>query len=128
MRYLGIDYGTTKVGLALSDETATIASPYDVWPNDNNLIRRLGELCRDRAVVGVVLGESFNYRRAPNAVMKQIHHFRDEFTNTIGLPIILHDEVLSSAEARRVDGPVAEVDARAASLILQSYLERLHHA
>ncbi len=128
MRYLGIDYGPQKVGLAISDETATIASPYDVWPNDNNLLRRLIELCRDKTVIGVVLGESLDYRREPNAVMKQVHTFRDKFTNESGLPVVLHDEVLSSAEARRVDGPNTEVDARAASLILQSYLERLHHA
>ncbi|MEK7590077.1 MAG: RuvX/YqgF family protein [Patescibacteria group bacterium] len=118
MRYLGIDYGSQKVGLAFLDETATIASPYSVWPNDNNLIRRLCELCRDRAIAGVVLDESLDYRRTLNAVMKQIHHFRDEFANTICLSVILHDEMLLSAEARRVAGHTREVDARVASLIL----------
>lgn len=124
MRILGIDYGAKRVGLALSDPSGKFARPYAVWPRGVDLVERLATLCAQEAVGKIVLGESKNFAQAPNAIMKRIEKFKRELTAQTGLPVVYEPEFLTSAQAARTGGPPAELDAQAAALILQSYLER----
>jgi putative Holliday junction resolvase len=124
MRVLAIDYGTKRVGLALSDPSGKFARPYAVWPRSADLVERLATLCAQEAVGEIVLGESKNFAQAPNAIMKRIEKFKRELTARSGLPVVYEPEFLTSAQAARAGGPPEELDAQAAALILQSYLER----
>jgi putative Holliday junction resolvase len=125
MRFLGIDYGTKRVGLALGDETGTFAMPFAVWPNDSRLLTRLGELCRSRTVAKIVVGESKDLEGRPNKIMPAIEKFAEELVRVSGVPVEYEPELFTSAQAERGNGQV-ELDARAAALILQSYLDRTH--
>ena len=58
MRFIGIDYGTKRVGVAVSDEEGKIAFPHVVLANDENLVTALAALCRERGVSENVVGDS----------------------------------------------------------------------
>jgi putative holliday junction resolvase len=123
MRFLGIDYGARRVGIAISSEEGNMAFPKCVLPNDRYLIERIAALCEEEDITAIVLGESKNYEGVPNPIMKKILIFKKTFEETIGLPVYLHPEFLTSAEAERIQGKNELHDASAAALILKSYLE-----
>lgn len=121
-RLLGIDYGARRVGLALSDESATIAAPYRVLRNSAKLAEQIVALVRAEGVATVVLGESKNFQGQPNPIQAEVERLAAAL-RAAGLQVELEPEFLTSAQAARV-GPPAELDARAAALILQTYLDR----
>ena len=53
MRYLGIDYGSKRVGIAISDASGKIAFPREVLPNDKNLLTRIADLCAKEKVEAI---------------------------------------------------------------------------
>ncbi len=124
MRILGVDYGSKRVGLALSDEQANLAYPHSVVPTtkarDTIII-----LCEREGVDTVVLGESKDYKGNDNVIAPAIKQLAEDL-KAAALEVIMEPEVLTSAAAERAGGTVEELDARAAALILQSYLDRTH--
>lgn len=122
MRYLGIDYGTKKIGLALSDEEGHFAFPHAVIKNDSKALKTIVEICKSERIGGVVIGRSLSYERTENAVMRNVYAFAERFTTETGLPIFYEDEVLTTREASRVITKDVGTDARAAALILESFL------
>ena len=124
MRYLGIDYGTKNVGIALSDDTATLAFPKAVLPNTGTLANEIQELCTSEHVDTIVLGESKDFQGNANPVMKDIDVFKNEIEKLCGIPVKLEPEFLTSSEAARQSKEESMHDARAAALILQRYLDR----
>lgn len=126
-RILGIDYGSKRVGLALSDESKTIAVPYAVLPNDRNLFRDVKEVCLGHDVKSIVLGESKDYKGNANPIMKQINIFKAELERDLDLPVHFEPEFMTSEHAKRAEGEHALLDASAAALILQSFLDKDKH-
>ena len=143
MRYLGIDYGLKRVGIALSDETGTLSFPKEILPNTEDLAEKIAELCREEEIGAVVMGESRNFKGEENPVMGKISAFKTELERKIKIPVHLEQEFLSSHEAskradesaaaaqKRGDGragrnPKAKgpVDDYAAAIILQSFLDK----
>lgn len=136
MRYLGIDYGSHKVGLALSDEAGTMGFPHSITPNTPRLAHELRELIARERVGAVVIGESRTLAGGANAVAEAAHALGDELAATAGVPVSYESEVYTSAEARRLPekqeksrkpASRAAVDASAAALILTSYLSHTQH-
>lgn len=123
MRYLGIDYGSKRVGVAISDPSKTIASPLAVLKNSTSLISEIKEICREKSVEAVVVGESKNYSFKDNFIMKEIRPFVEELKKVLGVPVYMHPEFLTSREAGHIQGHGEMLDASAAALILKSYLE-----
>lgn len=131
MRRLGIDYGSKRVGLALTDESGKFAYPLVVLVNDAKLLLRLKAICANEGVGEIVLGESLNFRRRRNPIMRSILKFKAALEAATGLIIVLEDELLTTKEAERGLGlsvgrsrPDQLLDARAAAIILRNYLER----
>jgi putative Holliday junction resolvase len=124
MRYLGVDYGKKRVGIALSDERGEFALPKAVLPNDRELIKKIKEICDENGVKQVVIGESKNYKGEENAIMENIRSFADDLKGVTRLPVVFEPEFLTSAAAERIQGKNEMHDASAAALILKSYLER----
>lgn len=136
MRYLGIDYGTKKVGLALSDENGTMGFPHSIVPNTPELTDSIIALAQKERVGAIVIGESRDFSGAPNPVAEPAHALGDALASRAGVPVFYESETLTSAEARRMLEPEeksrspvarADVDASAAALILTSYLSRTNH-
>lgn len=142
MRYLGIDYGTKNIGLALSDEAGTMGFPHAILPNDPRLMEGVRAILAKEAVGTVVIGESKDFSGADNPVAAAAREFGGRLHAESGIPVFYEAEMLTTQEARRgLDGahpravpdtarkaPRASartpVDASAAALILTSYLSR----
>lgn len=122
-KLLGIDYGSKRVGVAVSDDSGSIAFPKTTLANNRALLETLVTLIRNEHVGTVVFGESKNASGADNEIMKDIKRFAGELKNAIQLPVLFEPEFYTSVEARR-DIPEGAVDAQAAAILLNSYINR----
>ena len=136
MRYLGIDYGSKKTGLALSDEAGTMGFPHKIIATTPRLAGELAELVAREGVGAVVIGESRTLAGGENEVAAAAHALGDELAQIASVPVVYESEVYTSTEARRLPEKQektrrpkqhTDVDASAAALILTSYLSRIHH-
>ena len=131
MRYMGIDFGTKKVGIALSDEAGAMGFPYGILPNDGRLIDEILVLIERKNVEAVVIGESMDMAGNENKVAKLAKEFALLLERRSGIRAFFEPEMYTTQEARRdfegVRMPGSpDVDASAAALILTSYLTRIH--
>lgn len=133
MRYLGVDYGSKKVGLALSDEGGSMGFPHKVVPMGPHLADELVALIEREGVGAVVIGESRDLAGGENAIAPAARALGAALALKAYLPVYYESEVFTSAEAKRPPGKMpktralarhAPVDASAAALILTSYLSR----
>jgi len=124
MRYLGIDYGTKRIGVAISDEGGTLAFPYVILENSKGSIGEIKTICAHESVEKIVIGESVDYKGQPNIVKKEIDKFILDLKKIIGVPIVEEREFMSTQQARYYQMKRKHVDDSAAAIILQSYLDR----
>lgn len=124
MRYLAIDFGTKKIGLALSDESGSMAFPHSVIPNNEDLQKTLEGLIKKESVKEIVIGHSINKDGSNNQVHSLVETLITDLTLSCGLPIHLEPEQYSTQHAARIQGQDAMTDAAAAALILDSYLRK----
>ncbi len=123
MRYLGIDFGEKRVGIALSDEEGKLAFPKAVLANDSDLLKNIVDWCMQNGVETVVMGESRNYQGQINPIMWKIDGFRKQL-EMMGKKVVFEPEFMSSSQASQIIGENQMIDASAAAIILQSYLDR----
>lgn len=125
MKYLSIDYGAKKVGIATSDDDGRMAYPCMIAQNDKTLMGDIKEIVRAMGINEIVIGESLDENGKPNDIMKDIRAFAVRLENEIDLPVHFEKEFMTSLEARRFQGKHI-VDDSAAALILQRYLDRVN--
>jgi putative Holliday junction resolvase len=137
VRILGIDYGERRIGVALTDPTGTLASPLET------VIRRRGKrpplrtlegLARDHGVGAVVVGLPLTLEGIEDAWCDEVRRVGDELARRLDVPVHYIDERMTSVRAERaVRGSglprarreeKARVDAAAATLILQDFVDR----
>lgn len=124
MRLLGIDFGKKRVGLALSDDKGMMAFPKAVLPNDNYLVSEIASMVKSHGVEKIVLGESKDFKMSDNPIMSKIRMFKDELERATGIAVEYEPELLTSHQAAHFQGKTDMIDASAASIILQSYIDR----
>lgn len=124
MKLLGIDYGTKRVGLASTDESGEFALPRAVWPNTEDLVRRLVEFAHTEEAEVVVLGESKNLDGTHNPIHAEVMKLKNELESN-GLRVVLWPEVYSTVEARLLQDSNSLTDASAAAIVLKSYIDSL---
>ncbi len=122
MRRMGIDFGTKKVGIALTDEAGVMAFPHGVLPNDAKLLQVVIDLVKDKQVAEIVIGHSTTHAGVDNPVHAKVKDFMTDLTLAIGIPIHLEPEHFSTQEALRIQGRNSQTDAAAAAIILNSFL------
>ena len=127
MRLMGIDYGTKRVGIALSDDKGMMAFPHSVIPNDAGLQKTIEKIANTEKVGMIVIGHSLGREGSPNAVHAAVEDFIQDLTLSIGLPIELEPEQYTTQEAIRFQGKTDMTDAAAASIILNSYIMRMQY-
>jgi putative holliday junction resolvase len=125
MKYLSIDYGTKKIGLATSDEEGRMAFPCMIIENNKDTLKDIKELVKAMEIQEIVIGESVDQSGKPNEVMKEIRAFAVQLEDYVDLPLHFEKEWMTSIEARRFQGKHI-VDDSAAALILQRYLDRIN--
>ena len=124
MKFIGIDYGTKRVGIAISDDEGHFAFPHSVLENNNDLMGNIKAICGERGVEVIVIGESLDYKKRENPIMEDIYKIKDCLVEETGLPVYLEPEFLTTQEAKRVQGKRPQTHASAAALILQSYIDK----
>lgn len=124
MRKLGIDYGTKKIGLALTDDKGLMAFPHAVWPNDNDFVSKLVSLIEEKGVGEVVIGHSLGRDGEPNKVHEAVEKLVTDLTLQVGIPVHLEPEQYTTQEAMRFQGRTKDTDASAAAIILNSFITR----
>ena len=127
MRLMGIDYGTKRVGVALSDDKGMMAFPHSVLPNDAGLQKAIEKIANAEKVGMIVIGHSLGREGTPNAVHAAVEEFMLDLTLGLGLPIELEPEQYTTQEAIRFQGKTDMTDAAAASIILNSYIMRMQY-
>lgn len=133
MRILAIDHGTKRMGIALSDETETLAQPLEFIPAEPiaDFIKRLKEIIREKQVQQILIGMPRNMDGSYGPAALKVQEFIAVLKGAITVPIKTLDERLTSAQANRLliqadlrrDQRKQRVDAAAAAILLQSYLD-----
>ncbi|MDD4804184.1 MAG: Holliday junction resolvase RuvX [Candidatus Pacebacteria bacterium] len=124
MKYLGIDYGEKRVGIAISDDEAKVAFPKVVLENNQDLLQKISDLCLEDKVESIVIGESKNYKGENNKISPKIIVFKKELANIIKLPMFLEPEFMTSMQVENTFGKTEMLDASAASIILQTSTDK----
>lgn len=128
MRLLGIDYGSKRVGFALTDDKGMMAFPHTVVPNDAALIKYIEAVVAKEHVEQIIIGHSLNREGNPNTVHAAVEELMLDITLAIGIPVELEPEQYTTQEAIRLQGRNEKTDASAAAIILNSYIMRTHHS
>jgi putative Holliday junction resolvase len=123
MKYLGIDYGEKNVGIAVSDDSGSLAFAKTILNNNKQLLESVLKICDEEKVDVIVMGDSFDFSGQPNNIMKDVLKFKKDLEKN-DLIVYLEPEFLTSAEAERIQGKNDKIDASAAALILKSYLDK----
>ncbi len=123
MKYLGIDYGTKRIGIAVSDDGGSFAFPKAVIENAQAL-ESIALLCKEEGVGAIVIGESVASNGETNDLMKAVNNFKEKLAAATNLPIFFEREDYSSVEAHRYQTAAGSRDDSAAAIILQRYLDK----
>ena len=133
-RYLALDVGTRRIGIAVSDELGLTAQPVltlELRRSRREDLRSIARLARRFSVAGIVVGNPLHLSGEQSPRSVKVQAFAAELGELTGLPIHLWDERLTTEEAHRIlyeaghdrqqHAPI--VDQVAATLILQSFLD-----
>lgn len=134
MRYLGLDLGTKTLGLAVSDKTNTIATPYKTlhYKEYDELLANLKEIVLEKEIGTLVLGYPKNMNNTLGPAVERTETFKKYLEQHFDLPIVFIDERLSTIEAENIlistDTKRKKrkkiIDSYAAAIILDTYLKK----
>jgi len=132
-RFIGIDFGMSKVGLAISDPSKIISMPLKVlrYKNPKNLIEDLQVVATENNVDAFVVGYPLNMNNEKNEMTSKVDNFKDELID-LGFKVFLQDERLSSESAKKImheqniktGNNKEQIDLIASTIILQSFLDK----
>ena len=135
MRILAIDHGSKRIGIAVSDELKMIAQPLEFILAEPfaDFLARLEELILDKDVESILVGMPRNMDGSYGPAASKVQDFGTALKGALSVPIKTWDERLTSAQANRLliqgnvrrDKRKQKVDAMAAAILLQSYLDSL---
>ncbi|MFL2510815.1 MAG: Holliday junction resolvase RuvX [Candidatus Neomarinimicrobiota bacterium] len=132
-RFIGIDFGMSKVGLAISDPSRIISMPLKVlrYKNYKNLIDDLQAIALENNVDTFVVGYPLNMNNEKNEMTSLVDNFKDELIS-LGFKVFLQDERLSSESAKKImheqniktGNNKEKIDLIASTIILQAFLDK----
>lgn len=128
-KLLAIDVGEKRIGLAQADTQVRIALPYDTIEVDGNEVVNINQLVLSEKIDTLVIGYPRNQSGETTAQTRKAEEFADKL-KLLDVKIVFQDESLTSVIAekhlasRKQPYSKADVDAFAASIILEDYLEQ----
>lgn len=138
MRILGVDYGTVRIGLAISDPSGFLAQGLSVLrrKNDEQAVADIVQIIREHEVEEVVVGLPKHMNGSLGEKAQICQAFADMIEKASGLPVAMYDERLTTVAAEKmlIEADVMRkrrkqvIDAVAATLLLQGYLDRKSNA
>jgi putative Holliday junction resolvase len=129
MSVIALDYGTKRIGVAISDESRTFAWAKTTIFNKsfNAVVQDLKKLINEENVELIVIGTPRGLKKEPSDMVKKIDHFVMKLKDHISLPIIMWDETLTTRIAIETfqsrGAKLKDKDAEAARIILQEFLD-----
>lgn len=133
-KILGIDYGDSKVGLALSDEEKKFAFARHTLINlqPSELFQNLALICQKENIEKVIVGLPLNQEGKMGKQAKKVHRFGEDLADFLKIPVEFEDERFSTAMAGQLFQEASKkmretksiVDQQAAQIILQTYLDK----
>ncbi len=133
MRILAVDHGEKNIGLAISDPSATLASPLTVIKHVSRLMdaAQVASLASENEAALIVIGQSYDEEGKPNLAGRRAARFAEALKEQTQIPVVLWDESFSTQDARtaRIEMGVSRkkrsghMDELAAVMILRSYLD-----
>lgn len=132
MRIMAIDYGTVRVGIALTDPDAVIAQPFLTLPAKNRaqLLDRLGRIVRENAVGLILVGNPISMKGQPTPQSLAVEQFVKDLRAVVPIEVRLWDERYTSRLAdtmlkeKGIRRSVRRTDEVAAAIMLDEYLQR----
>ncbi len=131
--YLSLDVGTKRTGIAMADSDVRLAYPVETVTMDEGAIEKIIALAGEKNVHRIIVGYPRNLSGEPTAQTKLVEDFATKLAARTTCPLLFQDESLTSVEAekRLLSQPSKQlkygaVDAEAACIILQDYLEQSH--
>ena len=133
---LGIDFGRSRIGVAISDELRLLAHPLETIPAGKKATKRIAEIVRERKIDHVVVGLPRNMDGTFGAAASEAQKFVQELRALVPREITTWDERLTTVAAHRALREAGKktratrgyVDQVAAQMILQGYLDRQQEA
>lgn len=131
-RYMGIDYGSKRIGIALCDPLLTFAYSYKTLINDKNFLKKLKTIIIEKNVIKIILGLPSESYRASKILAEEVRKLKKEIETKPSLEVILWDEeftsilakqqMLDSVKSKKKRKDKGLIDRNSAAIILQEYL------
>ncbi len=138
-KYLALDFGLKRIGVAISDENKLIAFPRDYFKNERGILEKIIDLAKAENVSKIIIGLPLNFKSQETDITKKAKEFGDKLFKTIKLKkinidIVFFDERLTSSLAktkmissdynRKSRKEKGTLDSLSAQIILQDYLDK----
>ncbi len=123
MKALGIDYGEKRIGLAISDESQTLARELDIL-SPKEFWWQVGKLISDQQISLIVLGWPLNMDGGETQKTLEVKDFKEKLEKLTEIKVEIMDERLSSQMAEHISGSKKNLDSLAAQILLQNYLDK----
>jgi len=125
MRFLGIDYGQKRIGIAISDERKQLAFPYQVleYTNPDQAFKEIIKITKSEKISRFVVGLPLNFKGEETPEAKLVRKFSQRLEELTKIPVSFENEIFTTKIARYYSAE--SVDAASAALILQGYIDRV---
>ncbi len=124
MKRMGIDFGSKKIGVAVTDDSGVMAFPKEVVRNDGKFLLYIEKFVYSNKIDEIVIGHSLNNEGKPNLIHSAVEELMMGITLSLGIPVHLEPEQYSTQQAIHLQGRSDMTDAAAASLILDGFITR----
>jgi len=129
-KFLGLDFGEKKIGLAIADTETKIATPFKIIANDDAIFKQLREICEQEKIARIIVGVPLGLQGIKSKQYGEVLCFINKLEKEIKIEVEQQDENLSSRYAKNLLKETRAKkldDAVAAMIILQSYLDERHN-
>ena len=137
MRFIGLDLGSKRIGVSICDERQSIATPFKTINKTNTieLIKELKVIIKENNIGGIIIGNPVNMDGSLGRSAQSVNDIATNISKSIGLPVILWDERLSTVGAFNLSSQldvnvskrVKTIDQNAAAFILQGAIDYLNN-
>lgn len=126
MRYLGIDYGKKRIGVAISDPEGRIGFPFSELQvfNSRLTVIEIKKIIRKEKIAKVIIGLPRSLQGQDTEQTREVRAFADKLKKAISIPVEFENEMLTTKIAKNSGVKKGYIDAAAAAIILQSYLDK----
>jgi putative Holliday junction resolvase len=123
VKILGIDYGEKRIGLAISDESLTLARELDIL-SPKEFWDQIHQLVQEHQISTIVIGWPLNMSGEETKKTLEVKDFKEKLEKLIEIKVEIMDERLSSQMAEKISGRKTDLDSLAAQILLQNYLDK----